>query len=726
MNDDLVINSILQIYQKFIDTNDINETGQCILQNIMKITDSTSSFISQVKSKDDIVLWSVSDGSCSKELYEKYKYTDYPILMHAEHTLLGKILTTKDYVIDNDIQSRKIKLPIGHQKLKTFIGIPLKLKNEVIGTICLANRTGGYNKHIINNIEPIVSAITTIMYGMYKNEDEIKLRESVMIKENELRLQKEISETQNNFLAVMSHEIRTPLNGICGMTEILMDTTLRTEQAEYLEIIQSCSDQLKYLIDNILDYSKLKAKKLKLINEEFKFTKCIESSFDALIFQSHKKELDISYDVDDNIPDIVVGDEYRLGQILKNLLCNSVKFTNSGYISLNTILIDPNKINKLDMTNKSELLQIDMTKYFKINNEKDIILLFEVSDSGIGIPADKLDTIFNHFTHVSTTYRRHAGGSGLGLAITKNLVELMGGNIWIHSKLDEGTLVYFTIKLTVNRIPLKEKNVGSKELLANGKVLIVDDNDINRKVLFKYLLSWDIYPTLTSSSDDALLLLNSGYTFDLILLDIHMPNIDGAQLAKIIKQKWPDIILIALSSIMDLNVKSRIYFEHILTKPIKKSKLKQVLDKVLVKNKITKITDVINSKELTDEILVVEDNKQNRIVATKLLNKMGYNNITDVSDGSDALKLIDKNPFRFSVILLDIIMPNIDGYEVVSVLREHYKYLIPRIIMLTALVTDKDVIKFRELGIYNYVTKPIDSKKLKKIIQNITNINEQD
>lgn len=721
-NNNIIINSILDILRKYLNTYDIYDTGKCIIEVIMNITNSKMAFISQIKENNDIVMWAITDNACTmnfKNIHEKDK-----CLMHENKTIIGKILESGDYVIINNKED--IILPEGHNPLNNFLGIPLKVGNNIIGIMALGNSPNGYNTELIDNISPIISTITTIIFGMYKEENERLLRENVLMKENELRIQKEISETQNNFLAIMSHEIRTPLNGICGITEILKDTKLGDEQKEYVEIIETCSEQLKYLIDNILDYSKLKSKKLDLINEKFKFIKCIEDSFDTILTQANNIEL--YYNIDNNVPNILIGDEYRLGQIIKNLLSNSIKFTNKGYVSLKVNTINEKILNSIDKTNKNKLVELNLPEgEFTINNKK-IILLFQIMDTGIGIESNKLDNIFNNFVQSNNTYCRYTGGVGLGLAIVKSLVELMNGNIWIHSELNKGTIIYFTIKIEVaDKYKKIDKHNKLKTIDYKSKVLIVDDNSINRKILFKYLLSWKIYPTMTSSSEDTILLLESGYDFDLILLDIHMPNINGIKLAQIIKEKWSNIKLIALTSITDLNWESRKLFEYVLTKPIKKNRLKHSISIVLNNEQINKKLhkNIINNN-CDISILLVEDNEENRIVGTKILNKLGYNNITTANDGKEALELIRNNVNDFwGIILLDIIMPIVDGYIVAKTLKNEYgEKILSKIIMLSALVTEQDIIKFRNLGIKNYITKPFDSKKLKKIIENIINKDE--
>jgi signal transduction histidine kinase/DNA-binding response OmpR family regulator len=582
-------------------------------------------------------------------LIEILKITKSPYgFIYNDKMLISENL---DFEVDDlirDIQrNKKVVIYDNYNEIITsFMGIPLLFNEEILGIIGLIN--GEYNDNI-NNIKPFLTACISIMHNKQEQE-------------------KVISETQNNFLAIMSHEIRTPLNGIIGMCEILSDTEPMTiEQKEYLEIINNCGKNLKELIDNILDFSKLRENKVVLNKKKVDIRNLLEEISDIFVVELKSKKLDLYINVATEIPQVILIDPERLGQIIKNLISNAIKFTYDGRIIINVSINDDNK------------------------------LLFSVSDTGIGIPSNKINTIFETFTQINSSYTRNASGVGLGLAICKKIVELMDGKIWVESTINEGSTFYFTIKVK------KLKRIDKKDI----SILIVDDNALNRQIIFKHLHSFNLKPMMCSSGEETLLLLDSGFSFDIIFVDICMPNMSGIELAQKIKEKYPKIKLIALSSIGELSKEESINFYDKLTKPIKRKKLKQVIIK-----SATKEGNHSKNTKKPKRILIVEDDNYNQIVCKKLLNKLGYINIDTANNGTIALDMINKN--QYDIILLDVIMPETDGY---SVIKKLDKRIIDNIIILTAIVTTEDKEKFINLGVKGYLTKPIDIKKLNLLLK---------
>jgi len=740
MKDKLILKSIIKCYQDFIDNKDIQTTGLKILDEAIKLTSSEYGFIVEIRKINDTKLssrlWAVSGTNSEKIKILPCK--GHSIMDFSNpNNLLGVITTTKEILISNDPKNdsrgnKCKKQPADHFDLKNFMGIPLILQDELIGVLGLANRNGGYNSEIVKYLQPFIVACTSIIYGF--NQKQLEIEKSLLKTEQTLQVERRLADTQNNFLAIMSHEIITPLNGILGITEILGDTTLSSSQIEYVKIINSCSKHLHYLIGNILDYSKLKINKLNLEPISFNLKKCMEENHDVIIVQANNKKLNVNFTISPDIPDFIIGDPKRLGQILRNLLLNAIKFTDKGSI-----------FTRVSVNSCSD-------------SEYD--LLFSVSDTGIGIPEDKLGIIFENFTQLNKSYIRTESGTGLGLAISKRLVELMNGHIWVESKKGYGSTFNFIIKVekdqqNVNQI---QKTIINK--CKHYNILIIDDMEINRKILFKYLLEWKIKPTMCGSGDEALLLLESGYIFDILLIDICMPGMSGITLAKRVCNLQPKCILVAISSLTELTQAESQYFDYKLFKPIKKMMLYEVFktinDNYLKTQKnltshnknITEINNSLsdtlcessfesdsqddnssnsssNNSELLDiqihsqNILIVEDNTFNQIVAEKLLNKIGYVNIDIAENGKKALKMIKKNKNKYNVIFLDIIMPVMDGYSVAKVIKTKYHHLLDKIIVLSAVTNKKDRNKFAKLGINNYITKPINQDLLKDLLQKI-------
>ncbi|HEY2461009.1 MAG TPA: response regulator [Candidatus Acidoferrum sp.] len=560
--------------------------------------------------------------------------------------------------------------------------------------------------------------------ALQKAKDELEIR----VQERTKELQEEVSErkqaeaemrnardvaekaskAKSEFLANMSHEIRTPLNGVMGMTDLALDTHLSAEQREYVETVKNSADSLLTVINDILDFSKIEAGKIDLEDTDFNLRDSLESTLKTMALRADEKGLELLCEVAAEIPEMVRGDFGRLRQVVVNLVGNGLKFTERGEVGL-----------KVQLDNDSGEEQI---------------FHFTVADTGIGIPANKRELIFNPFSQADTSTTRKYGGTGLGLTISARLVRMMGGRIWVESEVGRGAQFHFTVCMKKsNAKPVEVAAIASADILRGVRVLVVDDNRTNQKILEGMLRRWEMRSTLVEGGAEALQQLTlasaSGDPYGLVLTDMHMPRMDGFALIEEIRQR-PELSAATIMMLTsaghrgDAERCNELGVSAYLLKPVRQVELREAVARVLGTREKKAATPLITRFSLRDalepagflNILLAEDNPVNQRLATRLLEKRGHR-VSLAANGREALEALEKG--TFDLVLMDVQMPEMDGLEATAAIREKEKEgsaHVP-VIALTAHAMKGDREKCLASGMDGYLTKPIRQPELDEVLR---------